>query len=112
MYHALPCPRGRLVLIRDNNDDNEWGALGDRVLTTSTISYEPHINSRMVEGERTRNGSRKMEVEARDEAATGGKEIGIQKRADQEGRHRETELGRRHQRRCGPILGPMVSGSE
>ena len=80
MYHALPCPRRRLVLIRDNNDDNEWGALGDRVLTTSTISYEPHINSRMVEGERTRNGSRKMEVEARDEAATGGKEIGIQKK--------------------------------
>ena len=42
------------------NDDaaKEWGNLGARYLVPSTITYEPKINSRTVQGERTKDGAR------------------------------------------------------
>ena len=38
--HTLSCPK-------------EWGNLGARALAPSAITYEPKINSRTVQGERT-----------------------------------------------------------
>ena len=51
--HALSCPRGGLVIERHDDAAKEWGALGARDLVPSAISYEPKINSRTVQGERT-----------------------------------------------------------
>ena len=42
----------------------EWGALGARALVPSAITYEPKINSRTVQGERTGAGARKEGGEA------------------------------------------------
>ena len=36
----------------------EWGALLSRAINYSAISYEPKINSRTVQGERTGYGAR------------------------------------------------------
>ena len=36
----------------------DWGALGSRALVPSAITYEPKINSRTVQGERTGAGAR------------------------------------------------------
>ena len=46
-----------LVLARHDGTAKEWGALGARALTPSDISYKPQINSRIVQGERTGDGS-------------------------------------------------------
>ena len=51
--HALSCPKGGLVLARNDEAVKEWGALGARDLVPSAITYEPKINSRTVQGERT-----------------------------------------------------------
>ena len=56
--HALPYPKGGLFLARNNDAANEWGDLGDRSLVPSDITYEPKINSRTVQGERTGAGVR------------------------------------------------------
>ena len=56
--HALSFPKGGLVLARNDYAAKEWGALRSRALVPSTISYEPKINSRTVQGERTRAGAR------------------------------------------------------
>ena len=56
--HALSCPNGGLFLICHNDAEREWGELGTRGLTTSAISYKPHINSRMVQGGRPVSGVR------------------------------------------------------
>ena len=56
--HTLPCPKEGLLLVSHDDTTNEWGALGGRVLTPSAIYYEPHINSRMVQGGRTGSGER------------------------------------------------------
>ena len=55
--HALSCPKGGLVLARHDDAAKEWGALGARALVPSAITYEPKINSRTVQGERTRTGA-------------------------------------------------------
>ena len=55
--HDLSCPIGGLVLVLHINSEIEWGALGARGLNPFDISYEPHMNSRTVQGERTRAGS-------------------------------------------------------
>ena len=51
--HDLSCPNGGLVLARHNDAAKEWGSLGARALVPSAITYEPKINSRKVQGERT-----------------------------------------------------------
>ena len=57
--NSLSCPKGGLVLKWHDNAVKEWGALGDRALTPSAISYEPQINSRIVQGEMTGSGARR-----------------------------------------------------
>ena len=47
-----------LVLARHNDAAKEWGALGARALVPSAITYEPNINIRTVQGEKTRAGAR------------------------------------------------------
>ena len=59
--HALSCPKGGLVLAWHDDAENEWGTLGARSLFPSAITYEPKINSRTVQGERTRAGERQGE---------------------------------------------------
>ena len=54
--HALSCPKGVLVLAWHNDDAKEWGALLDRAINPSTISYVPKINSMKLHG--MRNGDR------------------------------------------------------
>ena len=39
--------------MRHNYAAKEWGTLGDRALIPSAITYEPKINSRTVQEERT-----------------------------------------------------------
>ena len=56
--HALSFPKGGLVLVWHDNAAKEWVALGSRALVPSAITYEPKINSRILAGERTRNGAR------------------------------------------------------
>ena len=52
--HALSCPKGGLVLSRHDDVAKEWGTLGSWALVPSAITYEPKINSRTVQGGRTR----------------------------------------------------------
>ena len=54
--HALSCPKGGLVLARHDDATKEWGALGSQDLAPSAITYEPKINSRTVQWERTGAG--------------------------------------------------------
>ena len=54
-YHE---PKGGLVIARDDDAAKEWGDLVSRVLVPSTITYEPKINSRIVQGKRTRARAR------------------------------------------------------
>ena len=51
--HALSCPKGGLVMARNDDNVKEWGPLGSRALVPSAITYEPNINSSTVQGERT-----------------------------------------------------------
>ena len=55
--YALSCPKGGLVLARHDDAAKGWGSLGARDLVPSAITYEPKINSRTVQGERTRAGA-------------------------------------------------------
>ena len=51
--HAISYPKGGLVLGRHDDAAKEWGALGDQALAPSSTTYEPKINRRTVQGERT-----------------------------------------------------------
>ena len=51
--HALSCPKGGLLLARHDDAVKEWGDLRAGSLVPSAITYEPKINSRTVQGERT-----------------------------------------------------------
>ena len=62
--HALSCPKGGLVLARHDDAAKEWGALRARDLVPIAITYEPKINSRTVQGERTGAGARQEGGEA------------------------------------------------
>ena len=55
--HSLSCPKGGLVLAQHDDAAQEWGALGSQALVPSAITYEPKINSRTVQGERTGAGA-------------------------------------------------------
>ena len=59
--HALSFPKSGLVLSRKDNATKEWGTLGSQALVPSAITSEPKINSRKVQGERTRAGARQEE---------------------------------------------------
>ena len=67
--HALPCPNSGLVLARHDNAAMEWGALGAWALIPSDITYEPKINIRTVQGERT--GARARQEGGLADAGTG-----------------------------------------
>ena len=62
--HALSCPKGGIVIARHDGAAKEWGALEARALVPSTITYEPKINSRTVQGERNGSGARQEGGEA------------------------------------------------
>ena len=55
--HDLSCPKGGLFLARYDDATKEWGDLGAQALVPSAITYEPKINSRTVQGERTGAGA-------------------------------------------------------
>ena len=59
--HALSCPKGGLVLVRQDDAAKEWGSLVSWALIPSAITYEPKINRRTVQGERTGAGARQDE---------------------------------------------------
>ena len=59
IYNALTCPNGGLVMGLHDDDSKEWFALGSQALTPSPISYEPHINSRTLQGGSTGEGSQR-----------------------------------------------------
>ena len=56
--HALSCPKEGFVLVRHDDAAKEWGALGSWYLVPRALTYEPKINSRTVQGERTGSGAR------------------------------------------------------
>ena len=56
--HAISCLKGGLVLACHDDAAKEWGALGSHSLVPSAITYEPKINSKTVQGERTGARSR------------------------------------------------------
>ena len=56
--HALSFPKDGIVLAQHDDSAKEWGALGARALVPIAITYEPKINSRTVQGERTGEGAR------------------------------------------------------
>ena len=56
--HNLSCPKGGLVLAWHDENAKEWFTLGARDLVPSAIIYEQKINSRTVQGERTRARAR------------------------------------------------------
>ena len=73
-------PKGGLVLARKNDAAKEWGSLGARALVPSTITYEPKINSRTVQGERTGAGARQEGGEADGVTDTIGRTVNISAR--------------------------------
>ena len=74
--HALSFPKGGLVLAWHGYAANEWDSLGARALVPSAITYEPKINSRTVQGERTGAGARQEGGTADGGADTVGKAQG------------------------------------
>ena len=73
--HALSCPKGGLVLVQHDAAAKEWGALGARALVPSDITYKPKINSRTVQGERTRAGAQQKGGEVDGGTETVGREV-------------------------------------
>ena len=74
--HALSFPNGGLVLAQHNDAAKEWGAFGAQSLIPSAITYEPKINSRTVQGERTGAGARQEGGESEDGTETVGESQG------------------------------------
>ena len=70
--HALSCPKGGLVMAWHDDATKEWGAHGSRDLFPSAVTYEPKINSRTFQGERTRVGAQQEEGGANDGTDTVG----------------------------------------
>ena len=58
-----------------NNVAKEWGSLGAQALVPSNITYEPKINSRTVQGERTGAGARQEGGEADGGTETVGRTV-------------------------------------
>ena len=59
--NALSCPKGGLVIVWRDDAAKESGALVSWALIPSDITYEPKINSRTVQGERTGDRARQGE---------------------------------------------------
>ena len=68
-------PKGGLVIARHNDAAKEWGTLGAWALVPSAITFEPKINSRTVQGERTGAGVRKEGKEANGGTDTVGQTV-------------------------------------
>ena len=62
--HTRSCSKVDLVLARHDDAAKEWGALGDRALVPSAITYEPKINGSTVQGESTGDGAGQERGEA------------------------------------------------
>ena len=75
IQHALSCPKEGLVLAQHDDSAKEWGALGGRTLVPSAITYEPKINSRTVQGERTGSGARQEGGESDGSTETVGRTV-------------------------------------
>ena len=74
-----------------DDDAKEWVTLGARALATSAIYYETQINSRILQGERSRAGVLRGE-----ETSEGGMAIDIEAQWVRiKGQTRVAELGRR-----------------
>ena len=73
--HALACPKGGLVLEWHDGAAKDWGALGSRALVPSAITYEPKINSRTLQGERTGDGAHQEGGEANGSTDTVGRTV-------------------------------------
>ena len=77
VQHDLSCPKGVLVLTRNDGAAKEWGALSAQSLNPSDISYKPEIHSRTVQGEshgagdQFLTGSQEREENKDGEGATG-----------------------------------------
>ena len=71
--HALSCPKGGLILERNNYAAKEWVALSARALNPTAISYEPKINSRTLQGQRNGSIARVATGEQEGEENEGGK---------------------------------------
>ena len=56
--HVLSFPKGDLALARHDDASKEWVSFGSQYIFLSDITYEPKINSRTLQGERTRAGAR------------------------------------------------------
>ena len=72
-YHE---PKGDLVLARRDDAAKEWGDLGSWVLVSSTITYEPKINSRTLQGEKTGARARQDSGTANGDTDIGGESQG------------------------------------
>ena len=70
--HALSCPKVVLVLVWHDDAAKEWVSLGARALVPSAITYEPKINSRTVQRERTGAGAWQEGGESDGGTDTGG----------------------------------------
>ena len=68
--HALSCPKGGLILERQDDATKGRVAIGARAPTPSTTSYKNQINSRTLEGGTTGDGERQGK-----RMAEGGTEI-------------------------------------
>ena len=73
--NALSFPKGGLVFARHDAAAKEWGALGAWALVPSSITYEPRINSRTVQGERIGAGARQEGGEANGGMDTVGRTV-------------------------------------
>ena len=56
--NSISCPNCGLVMDWYEDAAKEWGTLRARYLTPCDISYEHKMNNRILQGERTRAGSR------------------------------------------------------
>ena len=73
--HTISCPKGSLVIARDDDVAKEWGALGVWALIPSAITYEPKTSSRTVQGERTGAGAREEGGESNGGTETVGQTV-------------------------------------
>ena len=70
-------PKGGLVLARHDDAAKEWGDLGSWSLIPSAITYEPKINSRTMQGERTKARERQEGGEADGGRDTVGRKVNV-----------------------------------
>ena len=74
--HKISCPKGGLVLVRNDNAAKEWGDLVSQTLAPSDNTYKPKLNSRTVQGEKTRTGARQESATVKGGADAAGEAEG------------------------------------